>query len=72
MPATDQHLRKHLCRQAERRGLDLSAAQVDALMGYLELVLQAQARLNLTGLRRPPNASSTCSSSNRSISAAPT
>ena len=53
MPATDQHLRKHLCRQAERRGLHLSAAQVDALMGYLELVLQAQAHLNLTGLRDP-------------------
>ena len=53
MPATDQHLRKRFSRQAERRGLDLSAAQVDALMGYLELVLQAQARLNLTGLRDP-------------------
>ena len=53
MPATDQHLRQHLCRQAERRGLDLSAAQVDALMGYLELVLQGQAQLNLTGLRDP-------------------
>ena len=53
MPATDQHLRQHLCQQAERRGLDLSAAQVDALMGYLELVLQARAHLNLTGLRDP-------------------
>ena len=53
MPATDQHLRKRLCQQAERRGLDLAAAQVDALMGYLELVLQAQAHLNLTGLRDP-------------------
>ena len=53
MPATDQHLRKRLCQQAERRGLDLSAAQVDTLMGYLELVLQGQAHLNLTGLRDP-------------------
>ena len=53
MPATDQHLRKRLCQQAEHRGLDLSAAQVDALMGYLELVLQGQAHLNLTGLRDP-------------------
>ena len=53
MPATDQHLRQRLCQQAERRGLDLSAAQVDTLMGYLELVLQGQAHLNLTGLRDP-------------------
>lgn len=53
MPATDQHLRQHLCRQAERRGLDLAAAQVGALMAYLELVLQARAHLNLTGLRDP-------------------
>ena len=53
MPATDQHLRKRLCQQAERRGLALSAAQVDTLMGYLELVLQGQAQLNLTGLRDP-------------------
>lgn len=53
MPATDQHLRKRLCQQAERRALDLSAAQVDALMGYLELVLQGRAHLNLTGLRDP-------------------
>ena len=53
MPATDQHLRQRLCQQAERRGLDLSDAQVDALMGYLELVLQARAHLNLTGLRDP-------------------
>ena len=53
MPATDQHLRKRLCQQAERRGLALSAAQVDTLMGYLELVLQGQAHLNLTGLRDP-------------------
>ena len=53
MPATDQHLRKRLCQQAERRGLSLSAAQVDTLMGYLELVLQGQAHLNLTGLRDP-------------------
>ena len=53
MPATDQHLRKRLYQQAERRGLDLSDAQVDALMGYLELVLQGRAHLNLTGLRDP-------------------
>ena len=53
MPATDQHLRQRLCQQAERRGLNLSAAQVDALMGYLALVLQGQAHLNLTGLRDP-------------------
>jgi len=53
MPAIDQHLRKRLCQQAERRGLDLFTAQVDALMGYLELVLQGQAQLNLTGLRDP-------------------
>ena len=53
MPAADQHLRQRLCQQAERRGLALSTAQVDALMGYLELVLQARARLNLTGLRDP-------------------
>ena len=53
MPATDQRLRQRLCQQAERRRLDLSAAQVDALMGYLDLVLQAQAHLNLTGLRDP-------------------
>ena len=53
MPATGQHLRQRLCQQAERRGLDLSDAQVDALMGYLELVLQGQAQLNLTGLRDP-------------------
>ena len=53
MPATDQHLRQHLCQQAERRGLDLSSTQVDALMGYLDLVLQGQAQLNLTGLRDP-------------------
>ena len=53
MPATDQHLRKRLCQQAERRGLDISAAQVDALMGYLELVLRTRTHLNLTGLRDP-------------------
>ena len=53
MPATDQHLRQRLCQQAERRGLALSAAQVDALMGYLELVRQARVHLNLTGLRDP-------------------
>ena len=53
MPTTDQRLRKHLCQQAERRRLDLSVAQVDALMAYLELVLQAQAHFNLTGLRDP-------------------
>ena len=53
MPTTDQRLRKRLCQQGERRGLDLSAGQVDALMRYLELVLQAQVRFNLTGLRDP-------------------
>lgn len=53
MPTTDQRLRKRLCRQGERRGLELSEAQVDALMGYLELVLQARPYLSLTGLRDP-------------------
>ena len=53
MPTTDQRLRKRLCQQGERRGLGLSAVQVDALMHYLELVLQARSNLNLTGLRDP-------------------
>ena len=53
MPTPDQRLRKRLCQQAERRGLDLSAAQVDALTGYLDLVLRARPHLNLTGLRDP-------------------
>ena len=53
MPNTDQRLRKRLCEQVERRGLDLSENQVDALMGYLDLVLQTRTRLNLTGLRDP-------------------
>ena len=53
MPNADQHLRKRLCEQVECRGLDLSDSQVDALMGYLELVLQSRPHLNLTGLRDP-------------------
>ena len=53
MPTPDQRLRTRLCQQVERRGLDLSAAQIDALMGYLDLVLQARPNLNLTGLRDP-------------------
>lgn len=53
MPITDQRLRKRLCQQGERRGLDLCEGQVDALMGYLDLVLQARSHLNLTGLRDP-------------------
>ena len=53
MPMTDQRLRKRLCQQAERRDLDLSEGQVEALMGYLELVLQARPHLSLTGLRDP-------------------
>lgn len=53
MSTPDQRLRKRLCQQAERRGLELSETQVDALMGYLDLVLQARPRLNLTGLRDP-------------------
>ena len=53
MPTIDQRLRKRLCQQCERRGLDLSEVQVDTLMGYLELVLQARPHLNLTGLRDP-------------------
>ena len=53
MPTTDQRLRKRLCQQCERRGLDLSEVQVDTLMGYLELVLQARPHLSLTGLRDP-------------------
>ena len=53
MPNADQHLRKRLCEQVECRGLDLSDNQVDALMGYLDLVLQTRLHLNLTGLRDP-------------------
>lgn len=53
MPTPDQRLRKRLCRQGKRRGLDLSETQVDALMRYLELVLQARPHLSLTGLRDP-------------------
>jgi 16S rRNA (guanine527-N7)-methyltransferase len=53
MSTTDQRLRKRLCRQGERRGLDLSETQIDALMRYLELVSQARSHLNLTGLRDP-------------------
>ena len=53
MPNTDQHLRKRLCEQVECRGLELSDSQVDALMGYLDLVLQTRLHLNLTGLRDP-------------------
>lgn len=53
MPITDQRLRKRLCQQGERRGLDLCEGQVDALMGYLELVMQARPHLSLTGLRDP-------------------
>ncbi len=53
MPTTDQRLRTRLCQQCERRGLDLSEGQVDALMRYLELVLQARPHLSLTGLRDP-------------------
>ena len=53
MSTTHQRLRKRFWQQGERRGLDLSEGQVDALMGYLELVLQARPHLNLTGLRDP-------------------
>ena len=53
MPTTNQRLRQRLCQQGERRGLGLSAVQVDVLMRYLELVLQARSNLNLTGLRDP-------------------
>ncbi len=53
MPPIEQRLRKRLCQQAERRGLDLSEVQVDTLMRYLDLVLQARPHLNLTGLRDP-------------------
>lgn len=53
MPNTDRNLRKRLCEQVERRGLELAETQVDALMGYHDLVLQMQSRLNLTGLRDP-------------------
>lgn len=53
MPITDQRLRKRLCQQGERRGLDLCEGQVDVLMGYLELVLQVRPHFSLTGLRDP-------------------
>ena len=53
MPNTEQRLRKRLFEQVERRGLGLSENQVDALMGYLDLVVQTRSRLNLTGLRDP-------------------
>ena len=53
MPNTNQHLRKHLCEQVECRGLDLSESQIDALMRYLDLVLQMRSHLNITGLRDP-------------------
>ena len=53
MPTPDQRLRTRLCQQCERRGVDLSESQIDALMGYLDLVLQARPNLNLTGLRDP-------------------
>ena len=53
MPNTDRHLRKRLCEQVECRGLGLSENQVEALMGYLDLVLQMRSRLNVTGLRDP-------------------
>ena len=53
MPTPDQRLRTRLCQQCERRGLDLSESQIDALMSYLDLVLQARPNLNLTGLRDP-------------------
>ena len=53
MPTPDQRLRTRLCQQCERRGLDLSDDQVDALMHYLDLVLQVRPHLSLTGLRDP-------------------
>lgn len=53
MPKTGQHLRKRLCAQADCRGLDLSGSQVDALTGYLELLLHTRSHVNLTGLRDP-------------------
>ena len=53
MPNTDPDLRKRLREQVECRGLDLSDSQIDALMGYHDLLLQTRSRLNLTGLRDP-------------------
>ena len=53
MPTPDQRLRTRLCQQCEHRGLDLSDDQVDALMHYLDLVLQVRPHLSLTGLRDP-------------------
>ena len=53
MPNSGQNLRKRLCEQVECRGLELSEGQVDALMGYHDLVLQTRSQLNLTGLRDP-------------------
>jgi 16S rRNA (guanine527-N7)-methyltransferase len=47
-----QDYKTRLSRQCERRGVRLTADQLDRLGRYLELLLQWQRSLNLTGLRQ--------------------
>jgi 16S rRNA (guanine527-N7)-methyltransferase len=42
---------KRLCQQCERRGITLTATQLERLLQYLELLLRWRPHLNLTGLR---------------------
>jgi 16S rRNA (guanine527-N7)-methyltransferase len=47
-----QAYRTRLSQQCERRGIRLAADQLDGLVRYLELLLQWQRSLNLSGLRQ--------------------
>jgi 16S rRNA (guanine527-N7)-methyltransferase len=47
----DLNYQQRLCQQCERRGITLSATQLERLLQYLELLLRWRPHLNLTGLR---------------------
>jgi 16S rRNA (guanine527-N7)-methyltransferase len=48
-----QAYRHRLARRCEQRGLWLSAAQLDLLLHYVDLLLYWRRHMNLTGLRQP-------------------
>lgn len=47
------HYEHHLSRRCEERGIALSEEQCERLVDYVELLLQWQKHVNLTGLREP-------------------
>jgi 16S rRNA (guanine527-N7)-methyltransferase len=47
------HYKHHLSRRCEERGITLSEEQCERLVHYVELLLQWQKHVNLTGLREP-------------------